>query len=77
MEKPKENRERVELENELTLLIDNIDNIASNKFSCIVSRTEPKDFIDTYFIFKRYPDLKIEDVYKNAKLKDAIFDYPA
>lgn len=72
----KENRERVALENDLTLSIDNIDNIASNKLSCIVSRTEPKDFIDTYFLFKSYPELKIEDVYKNAKLKDALFDDP-
>jgi hypothetical protein len=71
-----ENRERVELENDQSLLIDNIDNIASNKLSCMVSRTEPKDFIDTYFLFKNYPDLKIEDVYKNAKSKDAIFDDP-
>lgn len=72
----KKNRERVEFENDQSLLIDNIDNIASNKLSCIVSRTEPKDFIDTYFLFKNYPDLKIEDVYKNAKSKDAIFDDP-
>lgn len=69
-------RERVEFENDRSLLIDNIDNIASNKLSCIVSRTEPKNFIDTYFLFKSYPDLKIEEVYKNAKSKDAIFDDP-
>ncbi|MFO7981039.1 MAG: nucleotidyl transferase AbiEii/AbiGii toxin family protein [Candidatus Aminicenantes bacterium] len=72
----KKNRERVEFENDQSILIDNIDNIASNKLSCIVSRTEPKDFIDTYFLFKNYSDLKIEDVYKNAKSKDAIFDDP-
>jgi predicted nucleotidyltransferase component of viral defense system len=71
-----ENRERVEFENDQSLLIDNIDNIASNKLSCIVSRTEPKDFIDTYFLFKDYPDLKIEDIYEDAKSKDAIFDDP-
>lgn len=72
----KKNRERVKFENDQSILIDNIDNIASNKLSCIVSRTEPKDFIDTYFLFKNYPDLKIGDVYKNAKSKDAIFDDP-
>jgi len=69
-------RERVEFENDRSLFIDNIDNIASNKLSCVVSRTEPKDFIDTYFIFKSYPDLKIEDIYQNARTKDAIFDDP-
>jgi len=70
------NRDSVKFENDHSLLIDNIDNIASNKLSCIVSRTEPKDFIDTYFLFKNYPDLNKEDVYKNAKSKDAIFDDP-
>ncbi|MBD3414794.1 MAG: hypothetical protein GF421_10235 [Candidatus Aminicenantes bacterium] len=72
----KKNRERVEFEKDQSLLIDNIDNIASNKLSCIVSRTEPKDFIDTYFLFDNYPDLNKEEIYKNAKSKDAIFDDP-
>lgn len=72
----KENRERVRFENEHSVLIDNIINIISNKFSCIVSRTEPKDYIDIYFLFKIFSDLKLENVYENARLKDAIFDDP-
>lgn len=72
----KKNRERIKFENKHSLLIDNINNIASNKFSCVVSRIEPKDFVDVYFLFENFPELKIEDVYKNAKTKDAIFDDP-
>ncbi len=72
----KENRERVRFENEHSILIDNINNIISNKFSCIVSRAEPKDYIDIYFLFKIFSDLKLEGVYERAKLKDAIFDDP-
>lgn len=72
----KENRKRLRFENEHSILIDNIINIVSNKFSCIVSRTEPKDYIDIFFLFKIFPDLKLENVYENARLKDAIFDDP-
>ncbi len=72
----KKDRIMVRFENEHSIHIDNIINIASNKFSCIVSRTEPKDYIDIFFLFKIFPDLKLEDVYKSARLKDAIFDDP-
>jgi len=72
----KNDRIRVGFENEHSIQVDNIINIASNKFSCIISRTEPKDYIDIFFLFKLFPDLKLEDVYENARLKDAIFDDP-
>jgi predicted nucleotidyltransferase component of viral defense system len=72
----REKRERVKFENEQSVLVDNIINIASNKFSCIVSRTEPKDYVDLFYLFKLYPDLELATVYQNAKLKDAIFDDP-
>ena len=72
----KMDRIRTSFENEHSIQIDNIINIASNKFNCIVSRTEPKYYIDIFFLFKTFPDLELKTVYENAKLKDAIFDDP-
>jgi hypothetical protein len=67
-------RPQVILENNVLLRLDTIDNIASNKLTTLVSRTEPKDFIDFYFIAQKYPDLDREKVFQDANKKDAIFD---
>jgi predicted nucleotidyltransferase component of viral defense system len=67
-------RPRVILENNVPLRLDTIANIASNKLTTLVSRTETKDFIDFYFIVKKYPDLNREEVLQDAIKKDAIFD---
>jgi hypothetical protein len=56
--------------------VDTIHNIVSNKLCTVVSRTEPKDFVDFFMILKKFPSFKIEDIYKTAQLKDAIFDDP-
>jgi len=72
----KEKRERILLENEHYLLVDTINNIFSNKFCTIASRTEPKDFIDFYFIHHLFPKSDLEKVYNSARKKDAIFDDP-
>jgi len=72
----KEEREKVLFENGHYLTVDTVNNIVSNKFSTIVSRVEPKDFIDFYFILKTFPEKSFEEIYKNARLKDAIFDDP-
>ena len=72
----RENREKVLLENGHYLLVDTINNIVSNKFCTIVSRMEPKDFIDLYFIQQLFPERDIEKVYNDARTKDAIFDDP-
>ncbi|MBI5373894.1 MAG: nucleotidyl transferase AbiEii/AbiGii toxin family protein [Candidatus Schekmanbacteria bacterium] len=69
-----ESRFKFHFENGHTLLLDTIDNIVSNKFCTLVSRTEPKDFIDFYFIQKMLNESNIEQIYKNAKKKDAIFE---
>jgi len=58
------------------LLVDTIGNIASNKFCTVVSRTEPKDYIDFYMILKSFPTIEINDIYHKSRLKDAIFDDP-
>lgn len=72
----RESREKILLENGHYLSVDTINNIASNKFCTIVSRMEPKDFIDLYFIQQLFPERNIEEVCNAARTKDAIFDDP-
>jgi predicted nucleotidyltransferase component of viral defense system len=72
----KEKRDRKQFENNHTLIIDNIKNIISNKLCAMVSRSEPKDFIDFYFLNEKIPDIDFNAVYDDAKSKDAIFDDP-
>lgn len=69
-------RATAEFENGRRLQVDNLKNIISNKLGAIVSRQEPKDFVDFYFLVERYPDLDLEATYQDAKRKDAIFDDP-
>jgi len=71
-----EERERYIFENGHYLLVDTISNIVSNKFCTVVSRTEPKDYIDFYMILKSFPTIGINDIYQKSRLKDAIFDDP-
>jgi len=71
-----EERERYVFNNGHYLSVDTISNIASNKFCTVVSRTEPKDYIDFYMILKSFPTININDIYQGSRLKDAIFDDP-
>jgi predicted nucleotidyltransferase component of viral defense system len=71
-----EERERYMFKNGHYLSVDTISNILSNKFCTVVSRTEPKDYIDFYMILKSFPSIKIEDVYQQSRQKDAVFDDP-
>jgi predicted nucleotidyltransferase component of viral defense system len=64
------------LEDDRRLRIDNLRNIVSNKLGAMVSRQEPKDFVDFYFIAKLDPGLDMEKTWQDARLKDAIFDDP-
>ena len=70
-------RSRFNLEQDHSIMIDVIDNIVSNKLNTMVSRTEPKDYIDFYYIMKMYPQYSNQKVYQAAKKKDAIFEDPA
>lgn len=63
-------------ENGHQLQIDTIQGIVSNKLCTCVSRTEPKDYIDLYTIFKKMPEIRFDTVYALAKEKDAVFDDP-
>ena len=58
------------------LLVDTIQYITSNKFCTIVSRVEPKDFIDFYCINKILKIDSLSTIYEDARKKDAIFDDP-
>ena len=70
-------RPRFNPEQGRSIMIDVMDNIVSNKLNTIVSRTEPKDYIDFYYIMKMYPQYSNQEVYQAAKKKDAIFEDPA
>ena len=58
------------------LLVDTINNIVSNKFCAVVSRTEPKDYIDLFMILKSFSAPEVNHIYQASRLKDAIFDDP-
>jgi hypothetical protein len=72
----KEKRPRFTLQNGNSLLIDTLTNIASNKFCTLVSRTEPKDYVDFFFIAKMVFGFDRDAAYEGAALKDAVFDDP-
>ena len=69
-------RPRVQLSETVSFTLDTMNNIVSNKFSTLVNRTEPKDYIDFYFLLSQYQQLQIEDLYESARKKDATFDDP-
>jgi hypothetical protein len=71
-----EERPVVSFENGHHFRIDTIQSIVSNKLCACVSRTEPKDYVDLYVIFKKLPEVQFETVYTEAQAKDAIFDDP-
>ena len=71
-----EERESFLFESGKSLYVDTLRNITSNKFCAVVSRIEPKDFVDLYTIVKTFPNIEVEDIYRQSRLKDAIFDDP-
>ena len=52
------------------VFVDSIENIAVNKLLAIFGRTDPKDFVDLYFILHSYKQFKFEDLFDKAKRKD-------
>ena len=76
-----ETRPLVGLETGKQIFVDTLDNIASNKLSAIVSRSEPKDLIDLYFIghlgWKESKQKDFLACYERAGKKEALFDDPA
>jgi hypothetical protein len=72
----REERQKFRFENGRHLMIDTVDNIASNKFCTIVSRVEPKDFIDFYYMRKIFTKSTLGQIYNDARKKEALFDDP-
>jgi hypothetical protein len=50
------------------VIVDSIENIGANKITAILSRTEPKDFVDLYFILRTGCDF--DDLLRMAQAKD-------
>ena len=50
------------------VIVDSIENIGANKLTAILSRTEPKDFVDLYFILKAGYDF--DDLFVKAQARD-------
>ncbi len=71
-----EKRPAVSFENNHQIKIDTISSIAANKLCTCVSRNEPKDFIDLYFLFRKMQELDFLKIYDFARKKDAIWDDP-
>jgi len=71
-----EERTRHSFETGHYLLVDTINNIVSNKFCAVVSRTEPKDYIDLFMILTSFSAHEVNHIYQASRLKDAIFDDP-
>lgn len=71
-----ETRQRYPLEPNLFLQIDSASNIRSNKLTALASRTEPKDFVDFYYLCKSFDAAQFKLVFEAARKKDAIFDDP-
>jgi predicted nucleotidyltransferase component of viral defense system len=59
-----------------SIAVDTISNIGVNKFCTIVSRTEPKDYIDFYYLFEDLSETKFEKLYQEARKREALFDDP-
>ncbi|MBM3283146.1 nucleotidyl transferase AbiEii/AbiGii toxin family protein [Candidatus Gottesmanbacteria bacterium] len=51
------------------MIIDNLENIASNKILTIYGRLEPKDYLDLYFIFQE-TNLDFAKLFEKTKKKD-------
>ena len=64
------------LEPQAIIYLDFLDNILSNKFCTLASRTEPKDFIDFYYLYHALSDSSFTQIYSSALKKDAIFEDP-
>lgn len=72
----KQDRPAATFENNHTLHIDTLENIVSNKLCTLVSRTEPKDFIDFYYIQRGDEAFSFETIYEAARTKEGVFYDP-
>lgn len=71
----KEERMRIPINNS-SLMIDTISNISTNKLCTLVSRNEPKDYIDFYFLNRDITTVEFNKLYNISRRKEALFDDP-
>jgi len=57
----------IQMNDEFNIYVDNLLDIACNKFSALFDRHDAKDFVDIYFIDKEY--LLFDKIYENARKK--------
>jgi predicted nucleotidyltransferase component of viral defense system len=70
-----EDREYVPVDSN-TIMIDSPENIAANKLCTLVSRTEPKDFIDFFFLMNHMQNIHFDILYEIAQGREALLDDP-
>ena len=58
------------------VLVDSLGNIGANKLCTLVSRTEPKDFIDFFILLREFPALTFESLFGAARKREALLDDP-
>ena len=63
-------------ESGVALTLDSIRNISSNKLTTVISRTEPKDFVDLYCLARDWDEPRMETLFTEARMKDATLDDP-
>lgn len=72
----REERERYALDVHQSLRLDTLRNIVSNKLCAVASRIEPKDYVDLYALLASSQFTSFDQVFDDARKKDAIFDDP-
>jgi len=72
----REEREQYALDAAQRLRIDTPRNIVSNKLCAVVSRVEPKDYVDLHALCGALKIGSFDNVLDDARKKDAIFDDP-
>lgn len=72
----KDPRRRFHFDSQRSVQVDSLSNIVTNKFTAVISRTEPKDFVDFYLILQTFKPYDWDELYQMSRLKDAVFDDP-
>lgn len=70
-------RPQARLEEGALITVDSIENIASNKLTTLVARTEIKDYLDFFMISRTFPELDREVILAGALFKERVFEDPA
>jgi len=68
-------RPRIELEKGVFLTLDRLNNIAANKICSVVSRAEPRDVVDLFFLLKERPLIAdFVKLFKEARRREALLE---